>query len=71
MFRQTSQGEQMSEHDFRQSKEADAGTAVRSHLLTPIMEGKSQERNNITEFLAGRLSAVGEIDIRQLRSLLS
>lgn len=46
----------MAEQHIRQSNSEKADSGSRSQLLMPIMEGNTLERDDVSGFLAGRLS---------------
>jgi hypothetical protein len=45
----------MNEHEIRLIRTANPGSAARSHLLTPIIEGTPEGQDNLDSFLTGRL----------------
>jgi hypothetical protein len=52
----------MTERDFRPRNSEKADSGFRSSLLMPIMEGNTLERDDVSDFLAGRLSTVDDRD---------
>jgi hypothetical protein len=46
----------MTERDSRPRSREKADSGFRSSLLMPIMEGNTLEREDVSDFLAGRLS---------------
>lgn len=61
----------MAERDFRPRNSEKADSGFRSSLLMPIMEGNTLERDDVSDFLAGRLSAVEEHDLNPKSAHLS